>query len=151
MNPYTPPTTAISQDSRVALKNPARYLLYPSAAICVLCSLSIVHQFLFDGFEFTTVDYLHAASGVLEILFGISAFLLAVRKLSKKTRVLTILWSCAAACIILTCLFFETPTSMQDLFAILVIGFILLLVAFLASRSVPQKLGLSEAAFATDP
>lgn len=124
MNPYTPPTTAVSQDSRVARKNPARFLLYPAAAICIFASLGIGHQFLFHGFEFTTPYYLDAGIGVLEMLFGISAFLLAARKLSKKTRVFTILWSCAAVSIIITCLFFEAPTSMQDLFAILVIGMV---------------------------
>ena len=82
MNPYAPPTFALPQTpqpQRIDLKNPARFLLYPLAAICIFFSLTMGARYLLNGFKFRTVDFLNAGLGVLEVLFGISAFLLATR------------------------------------------------------------------------
>ena len=98
-----------------------------------------------NGFEFRTVNFLNAGSGLLIGLFGITAFFLAAKKLSKNTRLLTILWSSAAVSIFVISLFFEPPASIQDLILVLVTGSILLLVAILAFRSMPQASLLPDA------
>jgi hypothetical protein len=142
MNPYAPPLVAIppSQEPRkVSLKNPARFLLYPLGALCSLFCLAMGWQYLQDGFEFTTVDFLNAGAGLLIGLFGITAFFLAAKKLSKSTRLFSILWSFAAVSILVISMFFEPPASIQDFILVLVTGSILLLVAFLAVRSEPQS------------
>lgn len=97
------------------------------------------------GFDFRTVDFLNAGFGLLIGLFGISAFFLAAKKLSKNTRLLTILWSFAALSIFVISMFFEPPASIQDLILVLVTGSILLLVAILAFRSMPQASLLPDA------
>lgn len=95
-------------------------------------------QYLHNGFKFKTVEFLNAGAGLLIGLFGFTAFFLGAKKLSNKTRVLTILWSVAAISILVISVFFEPPASNQDLNLILVTGSILLFVAILAFRSVPQ-------------
>jgi hypothetical protein len=102
-------------------------------------------QYFQSGFDFKTVDFLNAGAGLLIGLFGITAFFLAAKKLSKNTRLLTILWSFVAVSILVISMFFEPPASIQDLILILVTGSILLLVAILAFRSVPQASLLPDA------
>ena len=148
MNPYAPPLVAIPQSQeprKVSLKNPARFLLYPLAALCIFFCLAMGWQYLQDGFDFKTVDFLNAGTGLQIGLFGITAFLLAAKKLSKNTRLLTILWSFAAVSILVISMFFEPPASIPDLILILVTGSILLLVAILAFRSLPQASSLPDA------
>jgi hypothetical protein len=145
MNPYTPPAIAIPQDPtvRVVVKNPARFLLFPLGAICIYFSITTGARYLLYGFRFRTVDFLNAGIGVLEVLFGISAFLLATRELSKKTRAFTIIWSLAAVSMLATGVFFNPPSSIQDLILIIVSGSIFLLVGFLAFRKAAQGPTLS--------
>ena len=141
MNPYSPPIVATpkTQESRRgSLKNPARILLYPLAALFVLLSLATGWRFLQNGFQFRTVDFLNAGIGLLIGLFGTTAFFLGAKKLSKKTRVLTIVWSFATVSILVISMFFDPPASIRDVILIFVTGSILLLVAILAFRSVPQ-------------
>ena len=148
MNPYAPPLVAIPQSQeprKVSLKNPARFLLYPLAALCIFFCLAMGWQYLQNGFDFRTVDFLNAGAGLLIGLFGITAFFLAAKKLSKNTRLLTILWSFAAVSIFVISMFFEPPASIQDLILVLVTGSILLLVAILAFRSMPQASLLPDA------
>ena len=142
MNPYAPPIVALPKASelgKVSLKNPARFLLYPLAALCIFFFLAMVWQFWQNGFKFRTAYFLNAGAALLICLFGITAFYLAAKKLSTNTRLLTILWSFAAVSILVISIFFEPPASIADLNLILVTGSILLLVAILAFRSVPQS------------
>jgi predicted membrane channel-forming protein YqfA (hemolysin III family) len=141
MNPYAPPIVALPQSPQprnVSLKNPARFLLYPLAALCTFLTLAHGWRVWRSGFQFRTAEFLNAGIYLLIALFGITAFFLGARKLSKNTRVFTILWSFAAASIIVISLFFDPPTSIQELILILVIGSILLLVAILAFRGAPN-------------
>jgi hypothetical protein len=142
MNPYAPPTSSLPQTpqpQRVDLKNPSRFLLYPLAAICIFFSLTTGAFFLLNGFKFRAAHFLNAGIGVLEVLFGISAFLLASRNLSKKTRFFTILWSFAAVSLLAVGVYFDPPSSIQELVLILVIGSILLLVGLLAYLAVARE------------
>ena len=141
MNPYAPPIVEQQPSPQVrkgSLKNPARFLLYPLAGLCILFFLAMGWQYLQNGFGFTTVDFLNAGAGSLMGLFGISALFLGVRKLSKNTRLWTILWSAAAFSILGISLFFEPPGSIQDFVLISAVGSILLVIAFLAFRSLPE-------------
>ncbi len=141
MNPYAPSIVAketSSKPGKGSLKNPARFLLYPLAALCIFFFLAIVWQYTKNGFKFKAVEFLNAGAGLLVGLFGFSGFFLGAMQLSKNTRVLTIIWSFAAVSILVISMFFEPPASIHDLNLILLTGSILLLVAILAFRSVPQ-------------
>lgn len=141
MNPYSPPMVATPKSQeprRGSVRNPARIILYPLAALFILLSLATGWRFLENGFQFRTVDFLNAGIGLLIGMFGTTAFFLGARKLSKKTRVLTIVWSFAIVSILVISMFFDPPASIQDVILFLVFGSIFLLVAILAFRSVPQ-------------
>lgn len=142
MNPYAPPTVPMAaspEPSEVSLKNPARFLLYPLAALCILFFIAMEWHHWHNSFKFRIVDFLNAGAGALIGLFGFTALVLGSRKLSKNTRVLTMLWSVAGGSILVISMFFEPPASLQDFLLISLTGAILLLVAILAFRSVPQR------------
>jgi hypothetical protein len=140
MNPYAPPTIELQQSPqprKASHKNPARFVLYPLGALCILFSLALGWQYLRDGFAFKTVDFLNAGAGLLMGLIGMIAFILGALTLSKSTRMYTIVWSFVAVSILVISMLFEPPTSIQDLTLILLTGSVLLLVLILAFRSVP--------------
>ncbi len=138
MNPYAAPTIFqldSSQSKRLSLRNPARFLLYPLALLCVGFSLLMAWQYVQTGFDYRNeADYLNAGACLLVASFGISAFFLAARQLTKNTRNCTIIWSSAAFAILLVSLFFEPPASIGDISIFVVAAAILLLIAILAFR-----------------
>jgi len=138
MNPYAAPTIEqlhAPQPKKLSLRNPARFLLYPLALLCVGFSLLMAWQYVQNGFEYTKrAEYLNAGAGLLVASFGISAFFLAARQLTKNTRICTIIWSTVAFAILLVSLYFEPPASIGDISIFVVAAAILLLIAFLAFR-----------------
>ena len=113
MNPYAPPTVAMAaspEPSQVSLKNPARFLLYPLAALCILFFIAMEWHHWHNSFKFRTVDFLNAGAGALIGLFGFTALVLGSRKLSKNTRVLTMLWSFAGGSILVDKHVFRTTS-----------------------------------------
>ena len=138
MNPYAPPTIEqlhAYQPKKLSLRNPARFLLYPLALLCVGFSLLMAWQYVQTGFDYgSEAEYVNAGAVLLVASFGISAFFLAARQLTKNTRTCTIIWSSAALAILLVSLYFEPPASIWDISILVVAAAILLLIAFLAFR-----------------
>ena len=138
MNPYAAPTIEqlhASQPKKLSLRNPARFLLYPLALLCVGFSLLMAWQYVQTGFDYRKkAEYLNAGAGLLVAIFGISAFFLAARQLTKNTRTCTIIWSSVAFAILLVSLYFEPPASIGDISIFVVAAAILLLIAILAFR-----------------
>lgn len=148
LNPYAPSTTAFQRSplpSQIGRGNPARFLLYPLAAICISLFLAAGYRYLISGFEFRMAHFLDAGIQILIGLFGISAFLLARRRLSIATRRFTIVWSIAAVSVLTISMFVDRlPSSVLELFLIVSTFTVFLLVGFLAFRSCPQKDALSQ-------
>ena len=138
MNPYAPPgieQLEVSQSKKLSLRNPARFLLYPLALLCVGFSLLMALQYVQTGFDYRNkAEYLEAGAGLLVASFGISAFFLAARQLTKNTRICKIIWSAVAFAILLVSLYFEPPASIGDISIFVVAAAILLVIAFLAFR-----------------
>ena len=138
MNPYAAPgieKLEVSQSKKLSLRNPARFLLYPLALLCVGFSLLMALQYVQTGFDYRNkTEYLEAVAGLLVASFGISAFFLAARQLTKNTRTCTIIWSSAAFAILVVSLYFQPPASIGDLSILIVAAAILLLIAILAFR-----------------
>ena len=137
MNPYSPPTSSLqhaSQPPRVALRNPAWFLLYPLAAFCVFAFFGFGSQIKRNVFEFSTQDFINAVVVFLYGLFGFSAILLAGLPLSKNTRRFTIFWS-IAACTVISIMFPAMFSSFQRFIFFL----IPLAVGLLSFRSMPHE------------
>ena len=67
MNPYAAPTIEqlhASQPKKLSLRNPARFLLYPLALLCVGFSLLMAWQYVQTGFDYRKkAEYLNAGAG----------------------------------------------------------------------------------------
>ena len=148
MNPYASPTSAFKQTlrpSQMAPRNPSRFLLYPLSAICISLFLAAGYRYLSNGFKFRTVYFLDAGIQTLIGLFGISAFLLAHRRLSNTTRRYTMVWSITAVSVLAISMFIDRlPSSVQELFLIVATFAIFLMVGALAFRSSPRELAFSQ-------
>lgn len=148
LNPYAPSTIAFQRSphpSQLARRNPSRFLLYPLAAICISLFNAAGYRYLINGFQFRTAHVFDAGIQILIGLFGISAFLLARRRLSIATRRFTMVWSIAAVSVLTIGMFVDRlPSSVPEIFLIVFTFSVFLLVGFLAFRSCPREHALSQ-------
>jgi predicted membrane channel-forming protein YqfA (hemolysin III family) len=138
VNPYESPaieSMPTSQVGNLPIRNPARFLLYPLAVLCVGFSLLTALHYVQNGFDYKKMAvYMNAGVGLLIAGFGTSAFLLAARQLTKITKTCTIIWSLAALGILLISLYFEPTASIRDVSIFLFGTVTLILIAIVAFR-----------------
>ena len=128
MNPYQPPSSIASGRRtfpKIQRRNPARFVLYPLAAICIFLCMGMASQFLRDGFPNRTPEYLNAGTALLMGMLGGTALFLAVTSLSRMTRVLTVCWSFITLSLLATSLIFERPQSILESLGMIAVGLVL--------------------------
>lgn len=154
MNPYASPASSLqhtSQPPKSVLRHPARLLLYPSAAFCTYGFFGMVSILIQEETEVATVRFFLSAGYVIFLgLIGFSALLLAARRISIYTRRLTVFWSIAVCCYVLTPVFFFAIQirTQYVVFAIISIS-VSLSVGLLSFRSVPHDRNLSPSQLTT--
>ncbi|WP_147867750.1 hypothetical protein [Stieleria maiorica] len=86
VNPYSPPNDGAIETPRFSSRNPAKPLLYLAGGYGLVFGSMVFLAGAFVGFHVLVV-------GIVHLMFGAAAIMLARRPYSQSTRIATVAWS----------------------------------------------------------